>query len=221
MQKHVYLVLLMNLIYISSTNAKGKELQMGGRYAYTIPTNIAKNYEKGFADMSENGNQIGFFGRWFYTKNLSLGWDVAYQYQSEDRTYWDVGNNGNVKGNYQTLQVLAEGNYYFSHDEFRPYAGVSFGAFGLRNMMDFDSSNDQSKPSTSYVYTKVLPGLAPQLGFTLELSKSLVLDVHARMVLIPNLTEEFVFDDSGRQISTNPHGAQNHLSFSVGLLFGM
>ncbi len=205
----------------SSSLAKGRDWKLGGRYGYTLPTNIGKNFEKGFADMSSNGNQVALFGRWFYTKRLSLGFDMAYQFQSIDKSYWDVGNNGSVDGNYQTIQLLAEGNYYFSHDEIRPYIGIGFGAFWLHNTMDFDTKNESANSSAAYVYDKILPGLAPQVGLTIELSEKVDLDLHARMILIPNLSEEFVFDESGTQISTNPHGAQNHISFSIGLLFGL
>ena len=199
--------------------AKGKDWYMGGRVAYTVPTNIGKNYEKGFADMSTNGGQVAFFGRWMYNKQLSLGWDLGYQLQSGDQDYWDIDRRGKVSVSYQTIQLLAEGNYYFNNSEIRPYVGIAFGGFWLNNKRQFDSYDELVKPSGTYDYSKLIPGLAPQIGLVIELGETSLLDIHARFALMPNLEEEFVDVEYLGQVSTNPHGAQNHLSFSIGFLF--
>lgn len=194
---------------------------MGGRIAITLPTNIAKPLEYGFKDMASNGFQLGYIGRWYYGKRLTLGWDLAYQFQSGDDDYWNLDNRGEVEVSYNTLQVVAEGHYYFSHDNVRSYVGIGFGAFALMNKRVFSSFSEYTNPSGTYKYRKIMPGLTPQVGILIELDKKIMLDIHSRLVLMPNLADEYVTDEVLGQISTNPHGAQNHLSVSVGLLFGL
>nr|WP_319400845.1 outer membrane beta-barrel protein [uncultured Carboxylicivirga sp.] len=213
--------LLLGFLFTLSVQAQKKEIFMGGRIALTLPTNMgkSKDLQSGFKDMSTTGFQVGYFGRWFYMENLSLGWDIAYQYQSTNDDYWNVSNRGEVNGGYHTIQLLAEGNFYFSRDEVRPYAGMAFGAFALFNNRTYQSNNELAAASNTYNYQKIMPGLAPQVGLLFELSRKTMLDIHARFVMMPNLEPEYVYDENLGEVSTNPHGAQNHLSLSVGLLF--
>lgn len=222
MIKKSVIILLGLIICISFTVSakKRKDLQMGGRIGYTIPNNWGKATTIGFKDVSAKGAQFALFGRWFYAKRLTLGWDFAYQIQNGNKAFWDVDNYGEVTASYQTIQLLAEGNYFFSHDEFRPYIGVAFGAFWLRNNLDFSSYNINNN-SVMYTADNVMPGVAPQLGIAFELSEKTMLDIHARLILIPNLEEEYVQDEEIGLITLNPHGAQNHLSLSIGLLFNL
>ncbi|MCU4165425.1 hypothetical protein [Carboxylicivirga caseinilyticus] len=216
----VYFLICLCTIVDQSVLAQQKDVFMGGRIGLTLPTNISKpkdlNY--GFKDMSRAGIQVAYFGRWFYMENLSLGWDLGYQYQSTADDYWNVSNWGEVNGSYQTIQLLAEGNIYFDSDEVRPYAGVAFGAFALLNRRTYSSNNEVAASSETYKYQKVMPGLAPQAGILFDLGGNVLLDIHTRLVFMPNLKDEYVTID-GSEISTNPHGAQNHLSLSIGLLF--
>ncbi|MBS2098360.1 hypothetical protein [Carboxylicivirga linearis] len=215
-----FLFLFSFLVNLSVEGQK-RDVYMGGRVAMTLPTNIGKDSElpMGFKDMSTTGIEAAYFGRWFYMKRLSLGWDLAYQFQSIDEDFWNVENRGEVTGNYQTIQLLVEGNYYFSSDEIRPYLGITTGAFALFNQRTYSSSNEAANASNTYKYQKVMPGLAPQAGILFEIGSNTFLDIHARLVLMPNLDEEYVYDENIGEISTNPHGAQNHLSLSIGLLF--
>lgn len=216
----IFIILLTTLLPAQNTVAQRRTLnvQMGGRFAYSVPTSQGKTTSIGFSDVAGNGLLAGYFGRWFYAKRLSLGWDAAYQYQGLDKNFWELGNYGEVKGSYQTIQLLAEGNYYFSHDETRPYAGIVFGGLLLRNTLTFNSSNILNQ-SVAYTAQNIMPGFGPQAGCTFQLSRKTTLDLHLRYVLIPNLEPTYIQDENLGLITQNPHGAQNHLSISIGLLF--
>ncbi|MCU4176227.1 hypothetical protein [Carboxylicivirga sp. N1Y90] len=217
------IIILLCILICTSFNASAKkrrkDLQMGGRIAYTMPNNWGKATSIGFKDVAAKGVQFAYFGRWFYAKRLSLGWDLAYQTQKGSE-FWDVDNYGEVSASYQTIQLLAEGNYLFSHDEVRPYIGVAFGGFWLRNHVNF-SANSINNNSVVYTADNIMPGVAPQVGIAIELSEKTMLDIHARLILIPNLEEEYIQDPEIGLITLNPHGAQNHLSLSLGLLFNL
>lgn len=192
---------------------------IGGKLGFSFPTNIGRSSDElGFKDVAENGWQAAFVGKWFYNKRLSLGLDIGYQVQ-DGSDFWDVGNYGDVSTSYQTLRLLANGSYYFNHDKIRPYIGLSFGAYYLINSIDFASSSITNE-SVTYTAKKWKPGVAPQLGLLVELSKKTLLDVHVQMDIIANM-EAIYYPDAKPDYTENPHEKQNQISLNIGLLFGL
>ncbi|WP_430817633.1 hypothetical protein [Carboxylicivirga sp. RSCT41] len=197
-----------------------QEYFIGGKLGYSFPTNIGPGGEKyGFKDLSDNGLLAGVTGKWFYNDALSLGADLSYQYQ-DGSNVWDVANQGGIDVSYQTLRLLLNGSYYFSTDEFRPYAGISFGAYYLINTMDFNSDNI-SNPSTAYTTKEWKPGIAPQFGFLVELSDKILLDCHLQMDLIQHMEPTVIFIPDYGNATQNSHKSQNQISLNIGLLFGL
>lgn len=223
--KEKILFVIIFLVNLSSLPAQ-KNVYLGGSAGYSTPLNLGRDKDQiGFHDVAKAGPAVAMNALWFYNERLSLGAEAGYQYNGGSN-FWNVANYGEVSSAYHAFNLLLKGNFYFSDEPFRPYCGIAFGAYYLLNKLDFDSSqagtaNDQS---VSYTYKQWKPGYAPEAGFLVELSKHALLDVKARLVMIPNLKEEVVdiTDDAGYvidKITTNPHGNQNHLLLSVGLLF--
>ncbi len=223
MKRHV-LVLLLIIIGCSGTYGQ-KNVWMGGSIGFSLPSNVGRSGESiGFKNVAKSGFQFAYAGRWFYGKRLSLGWDVGWQFQDGKEKFWDVNNYGNVTSTYSTIHFLAEGNYYFSHQEIKPYCGISFGAFMLSNTMTFDSAytGTDADASASYKAKQWKPGFKPQAGLLINLSRRTMFDIKAGFVLIPNLEEtvETVFENGWpKTIIQNPHGNQHQWVISMGLLF--
>jgi hypothetical protein len=210
-----FLVLFIALTSVSNA----QDYFIGGQLGYAFPTNIGRSSDElGFKDMAENGWQAVFTGKWFYNKRLSLGCDLGYQFQ-DGSDFWDVDNYGDVSASYQTVRLLVNGAYYFSHEEVRPYIGLSFGAYYLINSIDFASSSiiNQSIKYTSKIWK---PGAAPQLGILFELSKKTLLDIHMQMDIIANM-EAIYHPNAEPPYTENPHETQNQISINIGLLFGL
>jgi len=216
--------LLLILVFYSDAYGQN-DIWLGGNIGFSIPSNIGRSGDQiGFKDVAKSGYQIAFAGRWFYNKRLSLGWDIGYQYQDGNEEFWDVNNFGTATSKYNSAHFLAEGNYYFSHQEIKPYCGVSFGAFMLFNTMTFDSAytGTDADASVSYKAKQWKPGFKPQAGLLIDLSKRALLDIKTGFVLIPNLEEtiETVIDNGWpKTIIQNPHGNQHQWVISMGLLF--
>ena len=207
------------LIFAISNTSVAQDYYLGGKIGYAFPSNIGRSSDElGFKDVADNGWQAPILGKWFYNKRLSLGFNLGYQVQ-DGSDFWDVDNYGDVSTSYQTLHFLANGAYYFSHDEIRPYLGLSFGAYYLINSIDFASSNINNQ-SITYTAKIWKPGVAPQLGLLFELSKKTLLDIHVQMDVIANM--EAVFHrDATPPYTENPHEKQNQISINIGLLFGL
>ena len=219
--------LLLVLVLAFSSSAYGQRgVWMGGNIGFSMPSNIGRSGDQiGFKDVAKSGFQIAFTGRWFYNERLSLGWDIGWQFQGGNEDFWNVNNYGEVTSTYHSVHVLAEGNYYFSHKEIKPYCGVSFGAFRLFNTMVFDSAytGTDADASVSYKANQWKPGFKPQAGLLIDLSKRAMFDVKAGYVFIPNLAEtiEPIYENGYPvdYIIQNPHGNQHQWVISMGLLF--
>ncbi len=209
---------LLLLVALSSV-LNAQDYFIGGKLGYSFPTNIGRSSDElGFKDVAENGWQAAFLGKWFYNKRLTLGCDVGYQFQ-DGSDFWNVEQYGDVSASYQTIRLLANGAYYFSHNEIRPYIGLSFGAYYLINSIDFASSGltNQSVKYTAKVWK---PGVAPQIGLLFELSKKTMLDINVQMDIIANM-EAIYHPDAEPDYTENPHEKQNQISLNIGLLFGL
>ena len=212
---------LLLLIFVSSSLVKtlAQDYFIGGMLGYSIPTNIGNSEEYGFKDYADKGWEVAAVGKWFYQQNLSLGYHIGYQFQAEGEI-WDVDRYGDVSASYQTFRLLLNGAYYFSQDEIRPYLGLSFGAYYMINTMDFDASSATNK-SVAYTAKEWKPGIAPQVGVLLELSKKTMLDCKLQMDLVAHMEPTVVIDPDYGAVTQNPHGNQNQFSFSVALIFGL
>ncbi|MBR8537114.1 hypothetical protein KDU71_16200 [Carboxylicivirga sediminis] len=210
-------ILLLFVLFISHTVAQ--DYFLGGKIGYSFPTNIGRSSDElGFKDVAENGWQAAIMGKWFYNERLSLGCDLGYQLQ-DGSDFWNVQQYGEVSASYQTIRLLANGTYYFSHDEVRPYIGLSFGAYYMMNTIDF-ASNGLTNQSVKYTAKVWKPGVAPQLGLLVELSKKTMLDIHVQMDIITNM-QAIYYPDAEPDYTENPHEKQNQISINIGLLFGL
>jgi len=209
------------LFCVSSKLVQAQKVIVGGKIGYAIPTNLGRSSDElGFKDVANGGMQLACVGKWFYNKRLTLGYDFGYQYQGGDEDFWDVSNRGEVSVSYQTIRLLLDGCYYFSHDELRPYVGLAFGAYYMLNSMDFDSST-MTNTSVAYRVKEWKPGIAPQFGVMFEVSKKTMLDCKLQMDLIAHMESKYVNDPDYGLITQNPHGNQNQISVSVALFFGL
>lgn len=210
-------ILLLFILFISHSVAQ--DYFLGGKIGYSFPTNIGRSSDElGFKDVAENGWQAAVMGKWFYNERLSLGCDFGYQLQ-DGSDFWDVQQYGEVSASYQTIRLLANGTYYFRHDEVRPYIGLSFGAYYMINTIDF-ASNGLTNQSVKYTAKVWKPGVAPQLGLLVELTKKTMLDIHVQMDIITNM-QAIYYPDAEPDYTENPHEKQNQISINVGLLFGL
>lgn len=210
---------LLILLFTFTIITSAQDYFIGGKLGYSFPTNIGRSSDElGFKDVSKNGGQAAFIGKWFYNERLSLGCDFGYQYQ-DGSEFWNVDNYGDVSASYQTIRTLLNGTYYFSHDEIRPYIGLSFGAYYLINSIDF-AANSITNSSITYTAKHWKPGVAPQLGMLFELSRKTLLDIHVQMDVIAQM-EAIYYPDADPVYTENPHEKQNQISLNIGLLFGL
>jgi len=199
---------------------------LGGSIGIDQPTNLgSKNNEIGFKDVAATGVKIDMNGHWFYSKRISLGAAISFSHFPQNETLWDVGQYGDVENRYQLMTFSLLGRYYFSHHDFRPFLGIGFGANALLNRLRFESaySGTTADASVSYYSKTIKPGFTPEVGFLMLLDKKLFLQVNAQFSIIPFLKPEpIAIKQDGYTVAyvvQNPHGHQNHISLSAGLLF--
>lgn len=224
--KHRVLISLFILASLLSQITRAQdEVLLGGKIGAAVPLNLFnKDNAIGFHNVAKKGVLLGFTGKWFYGKRLSLGAEGTYQYNPPNMEFWSVERYGEVDVKYQSASILLNGNYYFSHKELRPYCGIAFGAYYLFNQLQFSSAYTGTDADQSINYKTQLwkPGFAPEAGILFELSKKSYLELSARMVFIPNIEEDYetqIIDGWPVVINKNPHGNQHHLQFSVALFF--
>lgn len=222
MKQTVTIKIFLTLICIAclpKQNVKCQDVFVGGKIGYSMPTNIGRSSDElGFKDVAKNGWQVAFVGKWFYSKRLTLGCDFGYQHQGAGEI-WDVDRYGEVDVSYQTIRLLLEGAYYFSHDEVRPYLGLAFGAYYMINSMDFNAKSS-TNTSVAYRAKEWKPGISPQIGIMFELSDKTMLDCQFHMDLIAHMEPTIIHDPDYGMVTQNPHGNQNQLGISIALLFG-
>jgi outer membrane protein W len=223
--KYLLLGAWLLLLNHSLTSQKRKWL-WGGDIGLAIPSNIGeKEYNIGFKDVAQTGPRISLTSRWFYAKTLTLGAELTFSTFSQNNRFWDINNYGTVKNTYNMGSASIEGDYYFSHDEFRPYVGMAFGAYVLSNSLTFKSAYEGTTEdaSASYNTTIFKPGFAPSAGFLLAVSKRSFLYSSLKFEIIPNLKPNIIeeTDEYGntRTVTQNPHSHENHWSLSIGYLF--
>lgn len=93
------------------------------------------------------------------------------------------------KGSYMMIPVMAGARYAFSEGNFMPYAGAEAGY----SIFSFSASGGGTAVSNNNI------GLAPMLGFMMEMSKGLNLDVNAKynMILTSGSTTSYLGVNAG------------------------
>lgn len=194
-------------------------LLIGGGVSYQIPTNNFGSQDFGFATVANNGFGVNLGTLWFYNPILSLSTELGYSYFPRDEEVWNQESRGDIKVNYQVMNATVQGNFYMSEADFRPYLGALFGAYYLRNRVDFDSNyiGTNNDASVSYVSKTWHAGFGLETGALIELAKKSLLQLSLRYTFIPNIEPEYHPED---EVTINPHGKQNHWSVSAKLFFG-
>lgn len=199
-----------------NTFAQKKEFWWGGGAAYQVPTNTLGDKDFGFATVAKGGLGLYGSGTYFYNPQLSLAADFGFSFFPKDNTFWDVSNYGDVDMKYNMLSLSAQGNFYFSDGEVRPYIGAVFGFYYLMNSLNFTSSNEISNQSKSYKSKEFHPGAGLEIGTLISVAKKEKLLISLRYTYIPNIEPEYLIDDN---ITINPHGKQNHWGLAVKYFF--
>ncbi len=213
----IYLLLF---VAICSKDIKGQQgILLGGGVSILVPTNGFGGEDFGFNDVANIGGGLNASTLWFFNPRLSIGSDLAYSFFPKDKKTWNQGNNGDIKVSYQMLNLTAQGNFYFNEEDVRPYMGVAFGLYYLRNLVNFASNNAGSTndASVSYVSNTFHAGFGPEVGVLFMLNKTQMASVSLRYTIIPNIESEYFPEDD---ITINPHGKQNHWGLSAKLYFG-
>lgn len=227
MKKRILFLVLLTIIAIDGNSVgRKRDVWLGGGIGVVLPSNIGSTDLLGYNDVASTGFMAQMNTRWFYNRRLTIGGELIYAYTPQDDDYWKVLNYGEVTNHYSMALAMAQGHYYFSHDEFRPYLGMGFGISYLSNQLVFNSNytGTTGDASVSYYIKDWKPVFAPEAGFLLEVSKTAFLYINARFQVIPNMKPTYieVVEDYGYPIDVitqNPHGHQNHFSISVGILF--
>ncbi len=182
-----------------------------------ISNNINKN-EFGFSTVANTGFNINIGTLWLFNPQLSLESEFAYSYFPKDKKTWNQERYGDINVNYQMLNLLAQGNYYFSKGEIKPYLGAVFGIYYLRNMLDFNSKyiGTDNDASVNYITNSLLAGYGVEIGTLFKLSKRSYLQVGIRFTTIPDIESEYIAEND---VTLNPHDKQNHWGLSVKLFF--
>ncbi|TLX73022.1 porin family protein [Labilibacter sediminis] len=213
------LKILVLFLLVSMSVSAQDGLLIGGGVSYQIPTNTFGTQDFGFASVANNGYGLNIGTSWFFNPRLSIGSELAYSYFPKDKKVWNQENKGDIKVNYQMMNLNAQGNLYFAEDEFRPYLGAVFGLYYLRNLVSFASNNagTDGDASVDYISKSWHAGFGLESGMFIELAKASYLQLSLRYTMIPDIELEYFPEDD---VTINPHGKQNHWSVSAKLFFG-
>ena len=149
----VFLAVLLSSIPVFAQEG----LYFGGGLSVLQPTNNFGQDDYGFKTVAQTGGGVNASAIWFLNPQISLGAELGYAFVPRKKSYWSLlDKRGDYKVNYQMANLVALGSFYFNGDDVKPYLGVAFGAYYLRNLVDFDDKNTTS--SVSYTYRSVHPG---------------------------------------------------------------
>lgn len=211
-------LLLFGVVFLSTINAQTKILWGGGLSAH-LPSNGFGTKGFGFKDAAAVGGGANVGTLWIFNPRLSLSSELAYTYFPKNEKTWNQQRRGEITVNYQTVNLSAQGNFYLAEDEVRPYLGVAFGMYYLRNLLNFSSNyvGTTNDASVSYVSNTLHAGFGPEVGVLFKLQKTQFALLSLRYTFIPDIEAEYFPED---QVTINPHGKQNHWSVSAKMFFG-
>ncbi len=224
MPRQKFFIITIFLQFILLNSYAQEKLMWGGGIGAVVPDNgFGKIVSKknptiedfGFATVANPGINLNVGTLWMFNPRLSLLSELAYSYFPKDKKTWNPQQYGDIKVNYQMVNLSAQGNYYFSEQEIKPYLGAIFGLYYLRNYRDFNSSY-ASNESVSITTNTLHAGYGAEFGFLFELSKVNYLQVGIRFSLIPDIEAEYIPE---KDITINPHDKQNHWGLSAKLFF--
>ncbi|WP_075591002.1 outer membrane beta-barrel protein [Labilibacter marinus] len=187
----------------------------GGGISIKAPTNTLSNDDFGFNDVANMGGGINLSTVYFANPQISLGSELAYTYFPKDKDTWNQSPKGDIKVNYQMASLTAQGAFYFNGDAVRPYIGVTFGFYYLRNLVNF--TPDNGIDPVNYVSNTFHAGFGPEIGTLLQISRKQYATIGIRYSIIPNIEPEYFPEDD---VTINPHGKQNHWELTAKLFFG-
>ncbi len=216
--KAILYILLFAVVFQSEGKAQNNFFWGGGISAH-LPTNGFGTDDFGFKDVARIGGGANVGTLWIFNPRLSLGSELAYSYFPKNKDTWNQERRGDIKVNYQMINLTAQGNFYLTEEEVRPYLGVAFGLYYLRNIVNFNSNyvGSTNDASVSYVSSTLHAGFGPEVGVLFKLSKIQYALISLRYTVIPNIEAEYYPED---RVTINPHGKQNHWSLSVKMFFG-
>lgn len=215
--KAILYVLLLVVVFQPIVKAQNKVLWGGGISAH-LPTNGFESDDFGFKDVAKTGGGANVGTLWILNPRLSLGSELAYSYFPKNKNTWNQERRGDIKVNYQMVNLTAQGSFYLAEEEVRPYLGVAFGLYYLRNMVNFSSNyvGTTNDASVNYVSNTLHAGFGPEVGVLFKLLTSQYALVGFRYTVIPNIEAEYYPQN---QVTINPHGKQDHWSLSAKMFF--
>ena len=183
-----------------------------------MPVGGISDTEFGFSDVANIGGGINASTLWFFNPRLSIASELGYAYFPKDKKTWNQQKLGDIKVNYRMVNLTAQGNFYFNEEDIRPYMGVAFGLYYLRNLVNFDSkyTGSTNDASVNYVSNSFHAGFGPEVGCLFKINRQQYASLSIRYTVIPNIEKE----DAKNGVTKNPHGKQNHWGLSAKLYFG-
>ncbi len=205
------------VVVFPSVGKAQHQILWGGGISAHIPTNGFGSDNFGFKDVARIGGGANASTLWILNPRLSLGSELAYSYFPKNKNTWNQERRGDIKVNYQMINLTAQGIFYLTEEQVRPYLGVAFGLYYLRNLVDFSSNyvGTTNDASISYVSNTLHAGFGPEMGVLFKLQKRQYATISLRYTVIPNIEPEY-YD----RVTINPHGKQNHWSLSAKMFFG-
>jgi len=197
----------------------------GGGISLLVPdnsfghiSNSSNNTEFGFSTVANTGFNINAGTLWLFNPQLSLLTEIGYSYFPKDKKTWNQERYGDIRVNYQMLNLSAQGNYYIVEGDVRPYIGAVFGLYYLRNLLDFNSKyvGTNNDASVNYISNTIHAGYGLEAGVLFKLSDKNYLQIGLRFTTIPDIEAEYIPEED---ITLNPHGKQNHWGLSMKLFF--
>jgi hypothetical protein len=200
---------LIILFVLSVSCYAQKDFYYGGGIGFQLPSNIGTKQDFGFRDAASIGMVVSVNTLWFYNPVLSLNSGFGYSIIPKDEMTWNARGTGESKVNYQMVHLVGQGNMYFSSNEFRPYIGVVYGLYYLRNKVDYTSKyiGTDNDASVHYISKGLFLGFGFESGIMLQQSKYTIFNIGLRYTLLPNIGMEY---DPVNDVTINPHEKQNH-----------
>ena len=152
--KYISIILL---IIVSSVAVQAQSSFFGMTYDVSIPTDKTEEFISGV-----QWRGMGMEGRWYTSKNMSLGfawdWNVFQEVVLETANIENRAITGNQVRNINVFPFLMTGHFYLKGGSFvQPYFGLGAGVYYVKKRLDVGI---YSLDEDTWQW-----GLAPELGF--------------------------------------------------------